>query len=251
MYNLNDYNMVDLNLSATIVEATSLIESRESTFVFYDLNLSQEEISVLRQVKFNSSIYPIEHFYFDDSIIQSKLKTNLINFFSYKLLNSSLASDLASIVEKLYATNVYNKKEGECVDLLVSVKTREGSGHWHIDDDNLDSYIGYKNIITLVGPATLFYNTDDENIIQGVQDYYKYESKLVNDGVDNHLIHYSQVVNPEFNQGTIFNTGRVIHSAPSLEYGDDRLVIQLAASPECADADFFLGKNTTWPLDLE
>lgn len=246
------------SLTLTSNIQNSLLElSSGSYFSFYDINLSQEEIDILNQVKFDfNKSRQFDSFNYNTSLSQDKLKSNLINFFSYKLLDRSYATELAGIIENIYALTIYTNKPNQYSMLTVNIQIHGLTQSWHTDDiDSSYKTCGeYKNFITLIGPVTSFYNTSDENIIKEIQDIYFNQSEhqdslsyLANNGVDNHLIQYSQVVKPLLGQGAIFGMDAV-HSGPS-EYIGDRLTVSILTITN-DDIEYDGHSDHNWLLEL-
>ena len=144
-----------------------------------------------------------------------------------------IAGTIIKLINAIKESSIAGNATSFSVDALHISTANAAKGYsWHYDvnddkdeDDNFivsDDYF-FKNIITLVGPTTLFYPADTEfrqAFLASLLDrdvYNKHEE----------IIDYSKVSRANFGQGTVFEPTLTLHSFP-IEQAEYRLRIMIS-----------------------
>lgn len=197
---------LDLTLANNMHAAVDQLSS-EKNFVVYDLNLSSSDKDILSEVNFKCNHLP--NFQYNSTTPHESFSYNLQSFLDYKLVNTSYSEPLTDILKNIYTASIYDIKDNEVVifEMRIScyMEAERYSG-WHTDGSSPD-YL-HRNFITLVGPATSFYN--DTDIRDQIDDNALF---IHNNNTDNNFIDYSKITKTALGQGVI-DSGEALHAAP-------------------------------------
>ena len=210
-----------------------------NSYAFYDLDLSEEEITSLANFESNGTALHELNYHFEANSTTSNLIVHLNKFFESVSINNSNTNSISSIVNKIF-TSVNSLKSIDEVALLDLRITGYGIDEkWHTD--NLLKDCQHRNIIALVGPSTLFYNSTAEikdlrikiNDFDAIQHdsspYGTPEGKEQMERIEklNSLINESEIARPAFGQGALFYQGGenpALHAVPH-ELFNERIVV--------------------------
>lgn len=213
----------------------SLIKiSPETPFVIFDLNLSQKNINTLKKLKVNSfSSYSNMNNNGDLNIDNPHSE---ISQFLQGLGNSAELSNSASkIITKIIFQSLIGCKRERAHIQLISFSHTDAYDipRWH-RDGSLDG--GYKIVMALKGPQTLFYPQALFHPSPEMQEFYfmgfnfidwtKHRMALAK------MLDMSQVISANHNQAVIFLMGDngALHSEPPIH--EDRLFLAISYDEE-------------------